>query len=554
MSNQTSFSKSDNTFHRVFLTVLFGSFLFLILRAWDMYPSVFPDEYVHSKAARLIQLESAQIPGYLFYWVYSLTGLFEEHFFKVARIFNAAFFAAGSYLIFLIARRFAGAFIAMIIGTVSVLSPMNSYTTYFMPESMFFFVFWVLMFVILQPKRNDANNTTTWVTAGVVFGALSLVKPHALFIYPAIPIFAIIVYRLNKSTVLNLFLFTVFAALIKFGLGYIAAGLSGLSFFGSMYTDHARSVISEPELILDAARSVSINLLGNFFLVTSILGLGFVHLFSVNEDPSVNMDERRIRILVSSLFLMLIPMVALFSTSVALYDLNLDNRLYLRYYNYVFPLVYIMMGVRLSNLLDEKLVIGRALLGGTFIIFTLVLPYYYTLNKFFYPFKLFMTDSPEFYLLQFNPVLLFTTCLLGIIVIVCWMYRESVGIRTYLYLFLPVYIIGVVLNGFEAMNKRYDPLPQDLIGIEYRSSIPKEEHDQITIAGQNRLILSHIASYSYSGETNMLIIDNIAKFDLDSLQLDTKWLIMSDSAFVPNHYLPMWNNEGMTIYKRTTLE
>jgi phosphoglycerol transferase len=549
MRKPSVYPESNVTIHISYLLILSGVFAFFVVRAWAMYPSVFPDEYVHSRAARLIPFESAEIPGYLFYLVYSLTGLFENNFLIAARVLNAAFFVAGSYIVYLTARKFMSPFAALVIGTISVLSPMNTYTTYFMPESMFYFLFWVMIYFLLNPNGDESGNKQMWLKVGLAFGALSLVKPHALFIYPAVLLYAFVVYGLRKATLVNLFLFTIAATLIKFGIGFLAAGMNGLTFFGSMYTDHARSVITDPNLILNAVRSIFTNILGNFFLVTTVLGLGFVHLFSFYARKKDSIDERHIWILIGSLFLMLVPMVSVFSTSVALYDLNLDNRLYLRYYNYIFPLVYILIGARLSQLVEMPTGLSKAILGSVFLVFTLVMPYYHTLNNFFYPFKVFLTDSPELHLLQYNPIALFVVAVLGIVVIGLWLYKEPIGIKSYLYVFMPIFILCTTINSIGAMSTRYDALAPDNLGAMYNALIPKSDHGEVVIAGNNRLVINHAAIYSSSGSTRLVINKIAHQLDFNLIPVSTKWLITVDSLEVPDSFIPRWRAEGMTIYQ-----
>jgi phosphoglycerol transferase len=539
--------------HLVFLMVLLGAFIFLVARSWSMFPSVFPDEFVHSRASQLIPLSSAEIPSYLYYWVYSLTAYFDDEFLKAARVLNAAFFVLGCYLVYMTVRRVSSGRVAAIIGTAAVFSPINTYTTYFMPESMFYFVFWILVYVLLSQYDGTRENKSYWIKVGVVLGVLSLVKPHALFIYPAILLYGIFVNGLNISTFKKLAQFTLFAAIIKFGVGFSLAGMDGLTFFGTMYTDHAKTVASDPQLLIDGIRSVSINLLGNFFLVTSVLGLGFMLLLKVTKMEEYGEQEFRLRILAASLMLILVPMVSVFSTSVALYDLHLDHRLYLRYYNFAFPLFYIMVAARNTKAGNHTITFDKAMLGSLFILFTAILPYYYTLSKLFYPFKLIMTDSPEFYLMHYYPVVLFAMSFIGIIVIGVWMFRESTGVKLYVYVFIPAFIIGTFISGFEVLKKRYEALPQDVLGFEYRNRIPAAEHSQITIIGRSRLVANHVALYSKSANTKQLLVENVRHPDSLSVHLNSTWLVLSDSISVPLQYQPIWTSDGMGIYKRADL-
>src|ERR1700753_825029 len=117
-------------------------FVFLLFRNLGLHPSVFSDEWSYSLSSRLMKLSSASTPLYLYYFVYRLTRHCGAEFLECARILNALFFVAAAPLIYAVARKVArkpiGAFVAML----SLIGAINTYTAYFMPEAMYFFVFW----------------------------------------------------------------------------------------------------------------------------------------------------------------------------------------------------------------------------------------------------------------------------------------------------------------------------------------------------------------------------------------------------------------------------
>lgn len=542
--------KSETYIRFGFLLALICVAIFLILRGWGMYPSVFPDEYVHSMSARNEAFSTIEIPSYLYYVIYRITFIFGESYLDVARILNVTFYIIGCYIVYLTASTVTDPKVASLIGIITALSPMNSYTTYFMPESIYFLLFWALVYVLCVPVYQSHSNIKQWTLSGCLLGLLSLVKPHAVFIYPSVIIYAFIFYDINKKIIIHLIIFTIIAGLIKFGVGYLIAGQSGLTFFGSMYTVHAQTVASNLEVMFSAWRQITVNLLGNLFLLTSVLGLGLVTFLTPSDWSDAILPEKRLRIIGASLFLILVPMVSVFSTSVALLDDNVDHRIYMRYYSFIFPLTYIVVGARLNHMKDANIAIDKSIIGVICIIFSMAPIYYLTRNRIFYPFSLYFTDTPEFFLLQIRPETLVAVSLVSLLVTILWYYRESIGLKAYIYAFLPAVILVSIQNGPKVFEQRYKSLPQDLAGLFIRDRIPPEDHKHMTFVGNNPLVLYHIAMYTTSSENSIFNIDQNTPLEtIEELFNDNKWLIVNGLANEPDCYVAIWRYKGVTIYR-----
>src|SRR4051812_11977992 len=78
--------------------------LLLLLRNSGLYATVFADEYVYSKFARLIPLNEATIPAYVYLKLYGVTNSCGEGFLECAKIINSVLFVSAAPFIFLIAR------------------------------------------------------------------------------------------------------------------------------------------------------------------------------------------------------------------------------------------------------------------------------------------------------------------------------------------------------------------------------------------------------------------------------------------------------------------
>jgi len=120
---------------------VFAIALLLIFRNLGLYPIVFPDEYTYSKFSRLIPFREAYIPNYLWFLVYRVTSICGDGFLGCGRLLNVVFFVSAAPFIYLIGKKITGEKTALLISVLSILGPINVYTAFFMPESLYFLFF-----------------------------------------------------------------------------------------------------------------------------------------------------------------------------------------------------------------------------------------------------------------------------------------------------------------------------------------------------------------------------------------------------------------------------
>jgi len=137
---------------------------------------VVSDEYIYSKSARLLPFAYSDFPNYLYFFIYRVTNVCGGGFLDCARLLNSLFFVAAAPFIYLIARKVCTKNIASIVAWLALLGPVNSYTAYFMPESMYFFSFWLLTWFVI--RLDDSSGKRVWCFAGMLLGLAALVKPH----------------------------------------------------------------------------------------------------------------------------------------------------------------------------------------------------------------------------------------------------------------------------------------------------------------------------------------------------------------------------------------
>ena len=217
------------------------SLLPLALAVWassnlyQVLPQIMQDEYVYASQARNAPFELHPYSNYLFSWVMGGTKLCGADFYGCTKAINTLVFAIGVLFTLLIAARYLSFSWAVFVASVTALSPLVIQTSFFMPETMYFTVMTISIWVALLASKKGI--WWLWALAGVTLGFAALVKPHAIFIVPAIVVFAFLVEYRGSKRILKKALPASSAVAIgflvsKLGLGFLFAGSAGLKLFG----------------------------------------------------------------------------------------------------------------------------------------------------------------------------------------------------------------------------------------------------------------------------------------------------------------------------------
>lgn len=228
---------------RILIFLVFAAiFVFHAAKGLGYPPLIFPDEYTYVTATLREPIEESEIPNFLYYSIYRVTGLFGDRFLDAARILNAAAFAAATPFIYAIARIGCGAALSAFIALMSLLLPFSWYTVVFQPESLFYTLFWCLAWLLIV--RCDLRPAQTGLAAGALTGAAALVKVHALFFLPCLILFFLATpprngYVKSRLSAIASTLAAFFA--VKFSVGYALAGKSAFTLLGTVYGNFAES-------------------------------------------------------------------------------------------------------------------------------------------------------------------------------------------------------------------------------------------------------------------------------------------------------------------------
>jgi len=121
------------------------------------------------------------LPNQLFFDIYHLATLCGEATLTCARAMNCLFFAMTAFPLFALSRKVLPGNIALLATAVVLLLPNNAYTSFFMPESLYFFCFYCVAFGFVSFIA-PGGRAVYAVISGIALAVLSLVKPHGLTI------------------------------------------------------------------------------------------------------------------------------------------------------------------------------------------------------------------------------------------------------------------------------------------------------------------------------------------------------------------------------------
>jgi len=536
-----------------FLSLCVGlTFLFLLIRNSGLYPSVFADEYTYSKLSRLLPLSESSIPGYLYLKLYSVTNYCGDGFLGCAKIINAFVFILATPFIYLTARRVADQGVSAIVSFLAVIGPINSYTAYFMPESFYFLSFWVFCWYLLSLSVNSEK--WHWFIAGVTYAVSALIKPHSIFFLPAVFTYiGFIFFRerrlFSKQAGFVASLFLLGALITKFGLSYIFAGSAGLTIFGPLYGSIATSTASGTEKYIQLLLLALESLKGHILVMALLYGLPLVlavvataRALFVRNDRTDNRGSsvaqyENLAFLSLIVILNLICVVALFTASVANSGpYETPYRLHMRYYNFALPLFYLVAAGALSTVTDVKRSV-RYILGGIFAAMG-VLAVWSNLT----PYTPSHIDSPEIRGLHVDHLYFQVVGGLLISAVALWLVSQRNGLRLYLYVALPLFVVVSTYHVGLELNNRLNQDVYDKAGIFTKQYLANEDLSKTIIVGSEAGGLFRSLYYLDNARASLEIIQRGAYYDLTKLPTGMEWiLVIGDHEIkgTPFYQIPM---------------
>ena len=522
-------------------------FVALVFRNTGLYPYVFADEYYYSRFSRLLPFAESMVPNYIYFFVFRITNYCNDGFLGCARVINAIFFVGSAPFLYLTARRFCTVGVASVIMLLSLLGPINSYTAYFMPEALYFFSFWLFTWYIFRIGR--AANAKNWIIAGGLLAVASLIKPHAILLLPAIC--AYIFYLEFKATAdwprltfTHIAIFIVFVLMTRLSFGYLFAGRSGLNILGSFYSTIATSATSKPDHYIKILTFSYQNAIGHLLAICTMfgatVGILIYSMFHSHTEIEQSNSSKKISIYAFLVLGSLIGVSAIFTGT--LLDASENLRIHMRYYNFAFPLFFMIAAANLnleSPVSAKYWRIGIALPIGVAIL--------YSAYTQFSPYKPALVDSPELRGFSFYQIEFYFLCLLSFISLILWVGKQKLGAFFVLFCFMPFYIFLASYYNNKEITQLFESNVYDKAGIFAKNYLSKEERNKLLVVGEEPGGLFRSLFYIDSPQSTFEVIPSGSSFDPSKLPLDKKWVLyIGDKKFDSNASLPMRLN-GFTL-------
>jgi phosphoglycerol transferase len=355
------------------LALPFALALWSISRVWTVLPSIMQDEYIYTSQAKNLPFSEQLYSNYLFSLVMGLTNYCGTEFYSCTKTINSFFFIGTVLFTFLIAVRFLTFRWAVFVASVTALSPVAVPVSYFMPETMYFSMMTVTIWLTLVVSKKE--NWLFWIISGLSLGATALIKPHAVFMLPAFLVFAFIFtfkqYQSGWFQGLRAAIVVVFGFVIsKFGIGFGLAGAEGLKLFGGYSSPvgaltgaaTAENVSIGTEEVARSGLEVLISVASTHLVAhaSALLLLAGVPIFlSIRVSYAVAKTQQPIGdvsalfVLIALIAVSMIFVVAVFEGYVTAIGDDHSDRLILRYYEFLIP-QFIVMGLLLPRFSNSK--------------------------------------------------------------------------------------------------------------------------------------------------------------------------------------------------------
>ena len=356
--------------------------LFVFVRSMPTLPTVMQDEYIYLSQALLQDVSENEYGNFLHSLIYSIVGAFGEDFYSGVKLINTFFLMLFGGFAFLTARTFLDNKLASVLGVGSVLSATGLYASIFTPEMMFFSMASAAVFFLTISLEGQAKRPLVLTAVSLSFLTLAgLTKPHAIILCLGVVLFFAIAILLRSVErprgLFSIGIFLLGYPALKFFIGFLIAGQSGLTLLGKNYENSLSiffdglAVFSEGSLTAAGASIGSYNgasfasfssfvLVQFFVLVAALLFMTFgLPLLLVRPVGELN-NFQLLVVTVSAVYLIV---VAGFSGVVTFSGDDHSARILARYFEFLVPFIFIAVLIEASkrNRLSTKRLILTAM-------------------------------------------------------------------------------------------------------------------------------------------------------------------------------------------------
>lgn len=539
------------------VTGLLIIFFYLTFRNAGLYPVVLSDEWTYSQFSRLIPLHDVPVPSYLYFFLFRASNACGDGFLECARSLNTLCLLAAAPFVFLSAKKIASNRVAMLLALLAAAGPINVYTSWFMPESLYYLGFWVVSWLAL--RLYERPSVTAAAHIGAVLGLLALVKVHAMFLLPPVCMFiAYTAFSHASSAAIGatlrraIFLVAILllsAAIVRFGIGWLAAGTRGLSLYGSLYENMAKHSDQMRKPMLEMVMLALSNLRGHLMSLSILYGVPIASLVVVICTPRSYKSGTSIHTAVAVytvlILLMLLAVTAMFTASVAgtgPYETNV--RLHMRYYDFSLPLLSLCLAAQLR--IKPEFENRYARMGvAAMVIAVLVLAVFFLKVLF----KTSPIDGPEIDIVTTSAKSFYGFSAMALASLLVWVWRKNLGVKLFLFVFLPIYTLTGTVLDFQKIRSADHRDSFVKAGMFVHDYLSKAETDHLTIIGSDAAGI--FKSQFYVDNPNVILSekDRGSTIDIATIKDPKAWLLVIGDYKVPEEALAHTKHRAFSLYQ-----
>jgi phosphoglycerol transferase len=278
------------------------------------------------------------------------------------------------------------------------------------------------------------------------------------------------------------------AAIVRFGLGYLFAGKSGLHLLGVMYSGQSQGKPALMSVIPAALQNLEGHMLG----IVLMLGLPFAALL-LGASPALRRTPQQRTLAAMGVYTVLmfgalLAITTLFTASVAGHGAESNVRLHMRYYDFVLPLLLLIAAGHttpgpeawssrpaqepsfIARLLAAAPAVAVALYGATYLLPAFAPSY---------------IDSPELFGMTRDPQILDLLATASLACLLLWTVSRRWGALLFLFIYAPLFaaLAGAQLNERVRWAQQSDPYVR--AGLFAREYLSPDEIYNLTLVGRD---------------------------------------------------------------------
>jgi phosphoglycerol transferase len=528
-ASQAGATKRDRAWRAAFYIALAAVTAYICLRNHGVYPAVFADEWYYSKMSRLDPLANALVPSYLYLWLFAASNACGTGFLECVRWGNLALYLAALPFFYGIARRYTSRGYAMLLTVLAAAAPLNVYTMYFMPEATYWFAFCLLSWIMLT--RDSCSTLGTALAGGLVLGLMSLIKVHALFLVPALCLYLVYAGWQAGGTWKQWMTRGALAALaaaaltvaVKFGLGWLLAGEAGLNLLGPFYQGNVASGSTAVRMAL--LYPILVSALGHLMALAVMFGVPLaILLHGVGTGALRRSAAPAGRLQVYTLLMLGVAagMAVFYTATLADRGASEAMRLHLRYYDFVFPLLWLVAAAAIGATPAAPVRAQRLRWGLAALLALLVIVAFFRLPDY----SLLVVDGPEIAAINMRSTSGHVTVVLQLALLAAWASGRANAARLFVLVLLPVLVLVGQDRIASSASSHRNSQPGDRAGALALALVPPSERGRLVVAGADAGGVMRVLFHIDRADTAALLLAPDQAVPRQDIAPGARWLLV----------------------------